>query len=38
MTELILSLDVTGLKEALRIAGACAPEIDAIKGRPTRWR
>jgi len=31
MTDLVLSLDVTGRKEALRIAGACAPEIDAIK-------
>jgi len=31
MTDLILSLDVTGREEALRIAGACAPEVDAIK-------
>jgi orotidine-5'-phosphate decarboxylase len=31
MTELILSLDVTGKKEALAIAHACTPYIDAIK-------
>jgi orotidine-5'-phosphate decarboxylase len=31
MTELILALDVTGKKEALSIAHACAPHLDAIK-------
>ena len=31
MTELILALDVTGKKEALAIAHACAPHLDAIK-------
>jgi orotidine-5'-phosphate decarboxylase len=31
MTELILALDVTGREEALRIAGECAPSIDAVK-------
>jgi orotidine-5'-phosphate decarboxylase len=31
MAELILALDVTGKKQALAIAHACAPHIDAIK-------
>ncbi|MDK2974515.1 MAG: orotidine-5-phosphate decarboxylase [Methanofollis sp.] len=31
MTDLVLSLDVAGRREALQIAGACAAEIDAIK-------
>ncbi len=31
MTELILALDVEGREDALRIAGRCAPHIDAIK-------
>jgi len=31
MTEVILALDVTGRDEALRIAGQCAPSLDAIK-------
>ena len=31
MTELILALDVTGKKQALKIAKDCAPHIDAIK-------
>jgi orotidine-5'-phosphate decarboxylase len=31
MTEVILALDVTGKEEALRIAGQCAPYLDAIK-------
>jgi orotidine-5'-phosphate decarboxylase len=31
MTELILALDVAGREEALRVAGQCAPHIDAIK-------
>jgi orotidine-5'-phosphate decarboxylase len=31
MTELILALDVTVKKEALAIAEACAPHLDAIK-------
>jgi orotidine-5'-phosphate decarboxylase len=31
MAELILALDVTGKKQALSLAHACAPHIDAIK-------
>jgi len=31
MTELVLALDVTGKEDAVRIAGACAPHLDAIK-------
>jgi orotidine-5'-phosphate decarboxylase len=31
MTDLILALDVTGRDDALRIAGQCAPFIDAVK-------
>jgi orotidine-5'-phosphate decarboxylase len=31
MTDLILALDVTGRDDALRIAGQCAPSIDAVK-------
>ncbi|NLD58021.1 MAG: orotidine-5'-phosphate decarboxylase [Methanomicrobiales archaeon] len=31
MTELILALDVTEKKQALKVAKACAPHIDAIK-------
>jgi orotidine-5'-phosphate decarboxylase len=31
MAELILALDATGKKQALKIAKACAPHIDAIK-------
>lgn len=31
MTRLILALDVAGKEEAVRIAGQCAPYIDAIK-------
>jgi orotidine-5'-phosphate decarboxylase len=31
MTELILALDVTGKRQALATAAACAPSIDAIK-------
>jgi orotidine-5'-phosphate decarboxylase len=31
MAELILALDVTGKKQALKIAKACAPHINAIK-------
>jgi orotidine-5'-phosphate decarboxylase len=31
MAELILALDVTGRKQALRTAKACAPHLDAIK-------
>lgn len=31
MTELILALDVTEKKQALKIAEACAPHLDAIK-------
>ena len=31
MTDLILALDVTGKKQALKIAKACAPHVDAIK-------
>jgi len=31
MAELILALDVTGRKEAKKIAKACAPHLDAIK-------
>jgi orotidine-5'-phosphate decarboxylase len=31
MTDLILALDATGKKQALSIAEACAPHIDAIK-------
>jgi orotidine-5'-phosphate decarboxylase len=31
MTELILALDVTGKKQAIKIATACAPHLDAIK-------
>jgi orotidine-5'-phosphate decarboxylase len=31
MAELILALDVTGKKQALRVAKACAPHLDAIK-------
>ena len=31
MTELVLALDVTEKKQALRIAEACAPHLDAIK-------
>ena len=39
MTELILALDVTGRDEALRIAGQCAPSLDAIKvGYPAHPR
>jgi len=31
MTELVLALDVTGKDDAVRIAGSCAPHLDAIK-------
>lgn len=31
MTELILALDVTGKKQALKVVKACAPHLDAIK-------